>query len=82
MKLYDGRSLETWQQFARMDSCLELMVPSDLRMLLQHISRMGAALQSIKDLTAGEKYPRWVDQDQVTHTRGVILDICDSALTK
>lgn len=35
-----GRSLEEWQDFAKQDDCLEKMVPSDLRMILQAIREL------------------------------------------
>jgi len=32
-----GRSLDDWKQLARQDNCLDLMVPSDLRQILEAI---------------------------------------------
>ena len=33
-----GKTLSQWADFARQDDCLDKMVPSDLRILLQHIA--------------------------------------------
>ncbi|WP_347558524.1 hypothetical protein [Robbsia sp. KACC 23696] len=41
---------------------------------------MREALDRIKALVVGPRYPRWDRDDQVTHMRGMIADLCDSAL--
>ena len=36
-KMIAGRSLADWKVFARRDDCLDQMVPSDLRQILEEI---------------------------------------------
>lgn len=41
----------------------------------------AAALEQIKKLVAGDRVPNWEDDWQTTHTRGLILDIIDGAIS-
>lgn len=45
------------------------------------INRLRTALQAVKDLVCGERFPRWAEDGwTVTATRGQIADLCDVAL--
>lgn len=45
------------------------------------IVRLRAAIEEIKARVVGERVPYWTDDWETTHSRGVIADICDAALT-
>jgi hypothetical protein len=51
----------------------------DLEAALRHAARLGKALECVRELCAGDRNPRWADDQQTTHTRGVIVDICEGA---
>jgi hypothetical protein len=40
-----------------------------------------AALEKLKELVVGSRFPRWADHDATTQTRIQIADICDKALS-
>lgn len=42
---------------------------------------LRSALEQVKARVVGERVPFWTDDWETTHSRGVIADICDAALT-
>lgn len=48
---------------------------------VSEIIRALRALEQIKTLVAGDRVPNWKDDWQTTHTRGLILDIIDGAVS-
>jgi hypothetical protein len=38
VRVIAGRSLDEWKKLARQDNCLDVMVPSDLRQILEAIT--------------------------------------------
>ena len=39
VRVIAGKTLDEWREFARRDDCLDQMVPSDLRLLVQAIGQ-------------------------------------------
>lgn len=61
-KLIGVKTLAEWQAFARTDRCLNAMVPSDLRLILQEVASLRSALERCVQVlelcdTIGEPHP-------------------------
>lgn len=50
--------------------------------LLALYTECRRSLEAIKERVCGEHIPYWTDKTTVTHSRGVIADMCDRALNK
>ena len=59
-ELIAGRTLEQWQEFARRDDCLDLMVPSDLRQIIAAWNRRATPPEAVND--EKERWQAWAQK--------------------
>jgi hypothetical protein len=63
-----------------MDVHVGMQEPELVYVRKDDLEKLRAALRDIKFIVCGDRVPYWTGDNAVTRSRGMIADICDTAL--